>query len=180
MQLHEQAITQSTAYSGIIVNVRRDTVRLPNGNAAEREVVVHPGGVAILPLDEDGNVTLVKQFRYAGNQVLLEIPAGKLEIGETPEECGRKELREEVGFTAGRFELLSVMYPTMGYCTEKLHLYLARDLTFVSLQPEEDEFLEIVKMPLAKLIDMVVNGEIVDAKTALAAMVTEAWLKDGR
>lgn len=177
MELWEKTVELATVYEGLIVDVRRDKALLPNGKVVNREVVVHPGGVVVLPLDEDGFVTMVRQYRYPNQHVLLEVPAGKLEVGEDPEMCGRRELREEVGFTAQRFELLCVMEPSPGYSSEKLYLYLARGLTFVGLKPDEDEFLEVVRLPLADIVASVQRGEISDAKTALAVLLTEAKLR---
>ncbi len=178
MQLEEQTVEQTTVYQGLIVNVRRDKARLPNGKIVNREVVEHPGGVAVLPLDDQGNITMVRQYRYPGQQLMLEIPAGKLEPGEDPADCGRRELHEEVGFTAGRYELLCTMDPSPGYCAEKLHLYLARQLTYIGLQPDDDEFLDIVKLPFADVVAQVCRGELSDAKTALAVLLTQAKLRE--
>jgi len=180
MNFDEQTVESISVYKGLIVDVRRDKARLHNGKIVDREVVEHPGGVAVLPLDEDGNVTLVRQFRYTVMRDMLEIPAGKLEIGEDPEECGRRELHEEVGLTANKFDLLCVMRPSAGISTERLYLYLARDLEFIGLNPDTDEFLEVIKMPLAELADMAVKGEIEDAKTALAVMLSNQLLSDNK
>jgi ADP-ribose pyrophosphatase len=172
MELIERTIEKKTLYHGHIVNVRVDSVALHNGKTVTREVVEHPGGVAVLPYQDDGTVTLVRQFRYPAREILLEIPAGKLEPGEDPEICGRRELHEEAGFTAGRFELMMVMQPSPGFCQELLYLYLARDLTFVGLKPDEDEFLELVRMPFDQALRMAADGQIADAKTALALLLT--------
>jgi ADP-ribose pyrophosphatase len=172
MELFEKTVEKKTLYRGRIVNVRVDSVALHNGKIVTREVVEHPGGVAVLPYDEDGTVTLVRQYRYPAQEVLLEAPAGKLEPGEDPEICGRRELHEEAGFTAKSFERLVVMQPSPGYCQELLYLYLARDLTFVGLKPDENEFLDIVKLPFSEALQMASNGQITDAKTALAILMT--------
>ena len=172
MDLAEKTLARETLYRGRIVNVRLDRVALANGKAVVREVVEHPGGVAVLPLEDNGTVTMVRQFRYPGGEVLTEIPAGKLEPGEDPESCGRRELREEAGFVAKSFESLAVIQPSPGYCQEKLHLYLARDLTFLGLKPDEDEFLEILKLPFDRALKLASDGQIPDAKTALAILLT--------
>jgi len=168
----EQQISTTTRYDGAIFAVTTDIVRLPDSSDAFRDIVHHNGGVCVLPLHEDGTVTLVKQYRYATQQALLEIPAGKLEKGEEPQACAIRELREEVGLKAKNIELLTVIYPTGGYSTEQIYIYLATDLTFVGQQLDEGELLEVFNMPLDELVAMTLRNEIPDAKTALAVLIT--------
>ena len=178
MDLTERQVETQTVYDGVIVRVRLDQASLPNGRTARREVVEHPGGVTILPVDESGVVTLVRQYRYPLGQLVLEAPAGKLERGEDPLEGGVRELSEEVGLTAGRLTYLGAMYPSPGFCDEVLHMYLAQELTQGDCHPDEDEFLELVRMPLEEAVERVMNNEIADGKTVCVLM--KAWRLLGR
>ena len=172
MHLEEKTISSEMMYDGKIVKLLRDSVELEHGKTALREVIKHPGGVGIVPLDEDNNVLMVRQFRYPHGKVLLEIPAGKLEYGENPRECGLRELKEETGCTCDSFEYLGNLIPTPAYDTEVIHMYLARGLHSGEQNPDEDEFLEIEKIPLEKAVEMIMNNEIADAKTQIAILKT--------
>ncbi len=172
MQLTEEKIKSELIYDGKIVKLYRDDVRLENDTTAIREVIMHPGGVGILALTEDNEVLMVRQFRYPQNEVLLEIPAGKLEWNEDHLACGKRELLEETGYNAESFEYLGYILPTPAYDTEKTHMYLARGLTLGEQNLDEDEFLEVEKIPFDKLLDMVITGEITDAKTCTAVLKT--------
>lgn len=176
MHLEEKTISSEMMYDGKIVKLLRDSVELENGKTALREVIKHPGGVGIVPLDEDNNVLMVRQFRYPHGKVLLEIPAGKLEYGENPRECGLRELKEETGCTCDSFEYLGNLIPTPAYDTEVIHMYLARGLHSGEQNPDEDEFLEIEKIPLEKAVEMIMNNEIADAKTQIALLKTAKML----
>lgn len=177
MELKEEMVSQQTVYEGIIVNVRRDKARLLDGRIANREVVEHPGGVAILALDREDNVAVVRQYRYPFHKVLLELPAGKLEPGEDPRVCGVRELEEEVGLVADEFIYLGGLYLSPGYSNEVLHLYLARGLRQGACHPDEDEFLEGERIPFARLVDMVMADEIHDAKTVAAVLKAKVYLE---
>lgn len=149
-------------------------VALPNGQTSLREIVHHNGGAAVVPVDGEGHVTLVRQHRIALDQMTLEIPAGKLDRPcEDPEKAALRELEEETGLRAAQVELLTRMLPTPGYCTEVLHLYLATGLTPCRPHLDADEFLDVVKLPLAEAVAMVDRGELPDGKTALALLM--AW-----
>jgi ADP-ribose pyrophosphatase len=175
----ELTLSTETLHYGKILNLRRDTVELPNKNIAAREVVEHSGGVCVLPLTDSDEVIMVKQFRYPFNTVTLEVPAGKLEKGEDPLECGKRELFEETGLTAEKIEFLGKLYPTPAYCTEVIHMYLARGLIESdSNSLDEDEFLDVVKLPFDKVIDMIFKNEIPDAKTQLAMLKTKVLLNN--
>ncbi|MBD5111242.1 MAG: NUDIX hydrolase [Ruminococcaceae bacterium] len=176
MHLEEKTISSEMMYDGKIIKLLRDSVELENGKTALREVIKHPGGVGIVPLDEDNNVLMVRQFRYPHGKVLLEIPAGKLEYGENPRECGLRELKEETGCTCDSFEYLGNLIPTPAYDTEVIHMYLARGLHSGEQNPDEDEFLEIEKIPLEKAVEMIMNNEIADAKTQIALLKTAKML----
>ena len=172
MNLEEKQLTKEYIYKGKIINLRRDEALLPNGNTAFREIVEHNGGVCIVPLDNDGNVYMVRQYRYPYSEVVTEIPAGKLEKGEDPLEAGKRELKEEVGATAENYTFLGTLYPSPGYCGEIIYMYLARGLTFGQTDPDDDEFLEPVKLPLKQAVDMILKGELADAKTQAAILKT--------
>ena len=170
MNLNEQPLSAEYKYRGRIINLRVDTALLPNGSSATREVVEHPGGVCDAALTEDGCLLFVRQFRYPYQKVLLELPAGKLDPGEDPLEAGKRELREETGAEAARYESLGELYPSPGYCGEIIHLYAATGLTFGQMSPDEDEFLEVEKIPLEEAARMVLDNEIADAKTQAAVL----------
>lgn len=174
--LYEKKISSEEIYNGKIINVTRDKVLLENGEEAYREVVHHSGGVCVLPIDDEGNIYFVKQFRYPFNGVLLEIPAGKREKGEDPLECGIRELKEEIGGTAKDITYLGNLYPTVAYDTEIIYMYLARGLTFSNQDLDEDEFVDIIKMPFEKAYEMVLANEIPDSKTQIAILKAKAYL----
>lgn len=176
MDLTERKVSGKMVYNGVIVNVRLDQVELSNGNRAPREVVDHPGAVGILPLDAENNVTMVVQFRYAFLEELLEIPAGKLEKGENHREAALRELREETGIVPGELIYLGCTYSSPGFCTEAIHLYLARDLKMGTSSPDEDEFLILDKVPFSELVDKIRRNEVRDSKTVAAVLKTKLLL----
>ena len=169
MELTEKTLTSREVYRGRILRVREDTVRLPNGKTAEREVAEHPGGVGILALD-GGDVLLVRQYRYAFSRVLTEIPAGKREPGEEPFVTAQRELREEIGATAGKWTELGALIASPGCYGEVLYLYMAQELTFGDTHPDEDEFLDVVRMPFDRAVELCITGELTDAKTVIALL----------
>ena len=178
MELKETTLSGETLYEGKIVRLLKDKVALPNGKTSIREVVDHPGGVGIVPIDRDGNVYLVRQYRYAVGSTMLEIPAGKLERGEEPFLCAKRELGEETGFTAGEYVYLGKFYPTPGYCRELLHIYLALDLTSGETHPDEDEFLNVEKYAFKDALSLAVSGAIPDAKTLIGLLMAEKVLAE--
>lgn len=163
-------------YEGRIIRVKKDTVRLENDATATREVVMHHGGVCILPLTDAGEVLLVRQFRYPYGQVVVEAPAGKLEPGEDPLECGKRELLEETGMAASDYRFLGELYPSPGYCDEVISLYLATGLTEKAQQLDEDEFLEVDRVPLDTAVEQILSGEIKDSKTQAVVLKTKLLL----
>ena len=165
-------------YNGRIIRVTFDTVELENGKESLREVVHHHGGVGVVPLTEAGEVYMVRQFRYAFGRELLEIPAGKLEQGENPAEAGFRELREECGLEARGLIPLGAVYPSVGYDTEVIHLFLATDLHPVEACPDEDEFLTLEKWKLEDLVQQVLADNICDAKTVAA--ILKVWNRTKR
>lgn len=170
MVLSEKTISVEKIYDGKIIEVTRDTVELENGRPAFREMVHHPGGVCVVPIDDEGNIYMVKQFRYPFQSVLLEVPAGKLEKGEDHKICGIRELKEEIGAEAETVEYLGCIYPTVAYDTEIIHMYMAKGLTFGEQHLDEGEFIDVVKMPLQKAYEMVMANEIPDAKSQTAIL----------
>ena len=175
MELTEKTLESKEIFKGVIVRLLLDKAELPNGKSASREVVEHPGGVAILPLDGEDNVTLVRQYRYPFHQVVTELPAGKLEWGEDHAVCAARELEEEVGMT-GTLTYMGHILASPGFSTEVLHMYLARDLRQGECHPDEDEFLERIRVPFGTLVEQVMAGEITDAKTVAAVLKAKVLL----
>lgn len=178
MDFTEKTISTREIYKGRIVHFVEDTVLLPNGKTAGRELILHNGGVCVIAVDDEQNVLMVRQFRKPYDEVVLEIPAGKLEKGEEPLLAGKRELSEETGYEAEKFTFLGKFYPTPGYCSEIIHIYLAENLTFVGQHLDDDEFVEAEKIPLATLVEMVMNNEIPDGKTALAILKADKILNN--
>ena len=176
MELKEKTVSSQPKYSGVIVNVRLDKAELPNGKLAPREVVSHPGGVAVLPLHEDGTVTVVKQYRYPFHTVLTEIPAGKLDPNEEHGICGLRELEEETGLIPDKFTYLGCLLVSPGYSDEVIHLYLARGLRQGKQHTDPDEFLELERVPFEELLARVMADELHDAKTVAAVLKTKVLL----
>jgi ADP-ribose pyrophosphatase len=152
-------------YKGTVVTLNVDTVRLPNGHIIDLEVIRHPGASAVVPMKEDGTVVLIRQFRHAANGFIYEIPAGKLHPKEDPLDCAARELEEEIGYKAGRFELLSSIFTAPGFADEVIHIYLATGLTIGTQNLDQDEVLEVVEMPLREAISKIEDGTIRDGKT---------------
>ena len=172
MNLEEKTIEQNIIFEGRILTFNCDKVTLPNGKEGTREMVSHPGGVGVLPLTEEQDVLLVNQFRYPYHKELLEIPAGKLSAGEDPLDCGKRELKEETGATALDYKSLGRLLPSPGYTNEIIYMYLATGLSFGRMQLDKDEFLDVVKMPLKKAVELVFSGELEDSKTQTAILKT--------
>ena len=176
MDLTERFVSREEKFSGRILTVHVDTVTLPDGSLATREVADHPGGVAIVALDDENNVLMVEQFRYVFNEPVLEIPAGKLEKGEDPYLAALRELKEETGATPGFFQPLGKLYPSPGCYGETLHLFLAKNLTFGEAKPDEDEFLRSERIPLEVLLQRILRNEIADAKTVAGILKAKLYL----
>lgn len=177
MDFTEKPLKQDYLYRGKIVNLRVDNAELPDGTTALREVIEHPGGVCVAALTEKEELLFVEQFRYPYMETVLELPAGKLEYGEDPFEAGKRELLEETGAAAENYRDLGKLYPTPGYCGEIIHMYLAENLTFSEQHLDEDEFLEVRRIPLEEAFQMVMRNEIRDSKTQVGILKTYQLVK---
>ena len=171
--LSEKVIGSDLIHDGKIVHLYVDTLQLPNGNTTRRETVRHSGAVAIVPLDGDGSVVLVRQYRHAAGRALLEIPAGTLNQGEDPDQCAIRELQEETGYKPGKLQKIGGIFVAPGYSTEFIHLYLATDLTVSRLAMDVDEFIEVQHVPLPDVLNRIRSGDIPDAKTICAVFLVK-------
>lgn len=168
---HTEAMLESKEiFNGRVIRVTLDKVQLEDGTTSTREVVHHHGGACVLPVDANGNVTMVRQFRYALGEELWELPAGKLEAGEDPFEAAKRELSEECGLTADTYTELGVVYPTVGYDSERIYLWAAEGLHTVGQHLDAGEFLDVVKIPFAQALGLVMDGTIKDSKTQIALL----------
>jgi ADP-ribose pyrophosphatase len=177
MRCSEKRIDGETIYKGTIINVRRDRAELMNGKIVGREVVEHPGGVTILPVEEDGTVWCVRQFRYPFCREMLEAPAGKLERGERHKDCAVRELSEETGLTADELIYLGPCCTSPGFSTEVLHIYLALGLHQGEMHLDEGEFLNVEKHSMSELTNMIMSGELEDAKTIIAVLKAKRYME---
>jgi ADP-ribose pyrophosphatase len=177
MDLREDTLASKDIFSGRIIKVRVDTVSLPGGGQSTREVVEHAGAVAIVAVDEDDNIIMVQQYRKPVEAVLLEIPAGTMEDNEDPFECARRELQEETGFTAEHWTKILSYYSAPGFTDEHLHLYMAAGLTGGEKNPDEDEFVETVRMPLNEAYRMIFDGKIADGKSIIGIQYAMCMMK---
>ncbi len=172
--LAEHPLTEDVAWTGRIFNVNRLQVELPDGRRALRDVVRHPGAVAIVALTEEGRICLVRQYRTALGRVTVEIPAGKLSAGEDPLECANRELLEETGMVAEKMAFLTTIASSDGFCDELIHIYMATGLTFAKSSPDDDEFINVDLVEVGELVDAVLDGRIEDAKTVVGALLCDA------
>jgi len=172
-----ELLHSETVFSGRAFTIRRDSLRLPDGHQTRLDIVEHTGSVVLVPVDAEGNLLFVRQYRHAAGLELLELPAGTLEKGEAPEACARREVREETGMAAGSLEHLGEFYLAPGYSTENMHVYLATGLRLDPLEADADEFLIVEKLPLKKALEMAETGRIPDAKTLAALLLARARLE---
>lgn len=174
----EKTLSSECIYKGKILNLRCDRVEIPgtDGKTSTREIVEHKGAVAIVAIDGKGRVILEKQFRKAAEEILIEIPAGKLEEEENPEKCAERELEEETGFMPGSLRHLATIYSSPGFTNEKIHVYMATDLKKGSIHPDEDERIDLMYVSLDEAIDMINNGNIRDAKTVVGILTAKQYL----
>ncbi len=169
-QMIEKTVEEHKIFDGHIITVYHNKAMLSDGTTAMREIVTHPGGVCLAALTDDDELLFVRQYRCPYDEIIMELPAGKLEKGEDPLEAGIRELSEETGATAEKVVSLGKVYPTPGYCGEIIHLYLATGLSFGDQHTDLDEFLEATRIPLEKAVEMVMSGELRDAKTQIAVL----------
>lgn len=170
--LIEKKISSTSVFDGCLLHVFKDDIELPNGNKAVREWIKHPGASAVIPLLPDGQIILVRQYRYPVAQVTLEVPAGKLDKeGEDPLECAKRELSEETGYTAEKIWKLTTIATTVGFSNEFIHLYAATDLKSGRQHTDDDEFINVVKMPLADAVKLVEDGKIIDCKSIISILM---------
>ena len=170
--LHSETLLKGRAFS-----IRRDTLKTPDGHETKLDIIEHGGSVIIVPVDKNGNLLFVRQYRHAAGMDLLELPAGTLEEGEYPAECAAREIREETGFAADKIEKIGDFYLAPGYSTEFMHVYLARELRYDPLEADADEFLSVEKLPFAEAIQMAERGEMPDAKSLAALLLAKSHLK---
>jgi len=178
MELTEKTLNSEQIFDGRLLKVYRDQVELANGGTSIREFVHHPGGAAVVALDGEGNIYLERQFRYPYRKVVTEIPAGKLEPGEAPFDAIRRELSEEIGAVAGKWDALGCIMPSVGYTDEMLYLYLARELTFGDRHLDQGEFLEPIKLPFAEALAQAADGRLSDAKTVAALFRADKLIRE--
>ena len=169
-KLKEKLIRSKNVFKGKLLDVFKDDVKLPNGNNSTREFIKHPGASACIPLLNKSDIVLVKQYRYSLRKEMLEIPAGKLDKMERPEDCASRELEEEIGYQTNKLTLLTKIHPAVGFCNEVIWLYIAEELTETSIKPDKDEFIELVPTKIEDAIDMIKTGIISDAKTIISLL----------
>lgn len=170
MQLTEKTLQSNLKFDGKIIKVYLDDIELPNGKTATREFVKHNGGAGVLPISKDGKIALVKQFRYPYKEVIYEIPAGKIDLGEKPFDCVVRELKEEVGGVSNNIIDLGIVYPSPGYTSEKIYIYLAKDTVYQTQHLDEDEFLNVEYFDLNQVLQMIDDNQIKDSKTIIAVL----------
>ncbi len=177
-KLIEKQFESRLIYDGKVVHLYLDTVKLPDGQSTQREVVRHIGAVAVVPIDADGQVVMVKQYRHPAGRVLLEIPAGTLHQDEQPDTCAVRELQEEIGHKPGKLRKIGGIYTAPGYTSEFIHLYMATDLIHSRLDADEDEFLQVVRLPMAEVLAQIQSGAIADGKTISAVLLVKEILAE--
>ena len=174
--LKEKTIKSETVYEGTFLTLKKDKIILPNGNTSNREWIKHPGAVCCVPILPNGKIVLIKQYRYAIKEEMIEIPAGKLDHNEIPEKCALRELEEEIGYKANKLTLLANIHPAVGFTDEKMWLYLAEDLVKTKQSLDTDEFLKPIPTKLDDAVKMVWNGQITDVKTIIGILWAQRML----
>ena len=175
-KLKETQKSSEKIFSGKLIDLYFDHVELPNGKSSTREWINHPGAVCIIPILPDGNLCLIRQYRYGPRDEFIEIPAGKLDTGEDPLICAKRELQEEIGYIAGKLTFLTNIYPAIGFSNEKMWMYLAEDLQLSNQSLDQDEFLELLPLSLEEAIDLINQGKITDVKTIIGVLWLDRFL----
>ena len=178
--LKERPISSDIVFKGQLLEVRRDEATLPNGEIGIREWIKHPGAVCCIPILPDGKIGMIKQYRYAVRQEMIELPAGKLDKSEGPEDCALRELEEEIGYRANNLTLLTNIHPAIGFTNENMWVYLAEDLTKTESNLDSDEFIELIPKKLEDAVDMIWSGEITDVKTIIGLLWTKKVMNSKR
>lgn len=173
--LEEQKITSKQVFEGRLLHVYKDEVRLPDGSVSTREYIKHPGAAAVVPVYENGDIMLIRQFRYPLRETFLEVPAGKIDAGEAPDVTARRELKEEAGLEINHLHYLAPFHPSIGYTDEIIHLYCAWDIKDTGQEVDEDEFLLKERMPFRDAVAMVCEGAITDGKSMVALLQAWRW-----
>jgi len=176
--MKEKTNSSEIVFQGKLLDVRRDKVILPNGEDAIREWINHPGAVCCIPILPNGKIGLIRQYRYSVKKVMIELPAGKLDMEETPDECAFRELEEEIGYKAKKLTFLTNIHPAIGFANEKMWLYIAEDLKKTKQKLDLDEFLEIIPTNIGDALEMVWNGAITDVKTIIGLIWADKVLKN--
>ena len=174
--LKENKISSEIIYQGKLLDVRRDEVRLQNGNTSTREWIKHPGAVCMIPVLPDERLALIRQYRYPVQKEMIELPAGKLDVNENPQVCAKRELEEEIGYRSEKITFVTCIHPAIGFADEVMWLYFAENLIKTNLNLDEDEFLELIPTPLDQALKMVWNGKITDVKTIIGILWAERLL----
>ena len=175
-KLKETPKSSEKIFSGRLIDLYFDHIELPNGKSSTREWIKHPGAVCIIPILPDGNLCLIRQYRYGPRAEFIEIPAGKLDVGEDPLVCAKRELEEEIGYIAGKLTFLTNIHPAIGFSNEKMWVYLAEDLILSKQSLDQDEFLELYPIPVKKAIDLIYEGKITDVKTVIGILWLDKFL----
>ncbi len=170
--LKEYKLSSKIIHQGRLLDIRRDDVRLPNGKTTTREWIKHPGAACIVPILPDGQIALIRQYRYPVSKEMIELPSGKLDSGESPKECAKRELEEEIGYKTGKLTYLTHIHPAIGFASEKMWLYLAEELEKTERNTDHDEFVELIPATVSNAVSMVWNRKITDVKTIIGIL----WL----
>ena len=175
-KLKETPKSSEKIFSGRLIDLYFDHIELPNGKSSTREWIKHPGAVCIIPILPNGNLCLIRQYRYGPRAEFIEIPAGKLDVGEDPLVCAKRELEEEIGYIAGKLTFLTNIHPAIGFSNEKMWVYLAEDLILSKQNLDQDEFLELYPLSVNKAIDLISQGKITDVKTVIGILWLDKFL----
>ena len=175
-ELKESTVSSKKVYEGSFLDVRKDVVKLPDGNTSTREWINHPGAACIIPIMPDGKLALIKQYRYPVQSIMIELPAGKLDKEESPEACAIRELEEEIGYSAGKLTFVAKIHPAIGFANEQMWIFLAEQLIQSQKNTDHDEFVELMPRSINQAVELVWNGAITDVKTIIGILWAERLL----